>query len=59
MSKKHLSRKPHYLPNRPDIWWYEQVDGIEIYCPRPHGTDLLKITWGQLRQALKRKDKKP
>jgi hypothetical protein len=57
--KKHLSLKPHQISGAPDgAWWYEETNGIEIYVVRPQGTQKVKISWGQLRQALKRKDKK-
>lgn len=56
MSRKHLQLKPHVVS--PNIWWYEECDGINIY--HRDGTDVRHavIQWTALRAALKRKDKK-
>ena len=58
MANKHLSRNPHSLRGRKDIWWYEEVRGIAIYTRQPSGnvTHFI-IPWLSIRPALARKDK--
>ena len=55
MSDKDLKLEPHNLKD--DAWWYEENSGIEVHidCPLKH--HAIKISWGSLRNALKRKDK--
>lgn len=57
MSNKDLSRKPHNVRGRPDIWWYEGVRGIEMYVEFEKHVEPVTIKWDLLRAALSRLDK--
>lgn len=62
MSKKHLSRNPHYIraedcdgPIHPgDVWWYETSKGINIVFPDRR---QFYIRWKAIKAALKRKER--
>jgi len=67
MGNKDLKRDAKHPQKRPDVWWYEENDGIYIvmedrrYLPNELNSPVAntcKIKWASLRAALRRKDKK-
>ncbi len=59
MAKKDLKIAPHDIDN--NAWWYEENGGIEIHVDTVvnvhHEHVTIKISWREIRAALKRKDK--
>ena len=58
MANNHLLRRPTNIDK--NHWYYEEPRGIEIYIKTPEmeKTETMKISWGKLRAALERKDRK-
>jgi len=52
---------PHEIDS--DHWWYEDKAGIDVYAHFAPGVSCgvtqTRISWAQLRAALKRKDSSP
>ena len=58
MSKEHLSRKPHSIRGKKDIWWYETEKGIDVVTYRAEAGNVMgRIPWHVIRVALKRLDR--
>ena len=58
MSAKDLKCNSHKTPD-PKVWWYEDIQGIDVIV-HPHANCAsVKISWLALRAALGRKDRKP
>ncbi len=61
MANKHLSGKPHKIPNERHAWWYEEVKGITVIVHRDailaSGSAVITIPWANIRKALGRKDR--
>lgn len=55
MADKHLRLKPYNISN--NVWWYEDVGGIDIHVEPSSKHTTVFISWRQLRSAIKRKDK--
>lgn len=60
MSKKHLKLEPHQTEqtNGDPAWWYEDVNGIDVYVETNNMVCQVFIPWRDIRAALKRKDNK-
>lgn len=57
MSYKHLLTKSHPISEK--AWWYEDNGGIDVIVHPDKACQHLRISWRALREALKRKDRKP
>lgn len=64
MANHHLKLEPHHVRDDANTWWYEEAYGISVITENRTqngtyiGTKTIKISWTELRAALKRKDKK-
>ena len=63
MGNKDMSGLPHDIKSDGEMWWYELGAGIRILCNRNEGEENNPIvsgiiSWREIRNALKRKDKK-
>lgn len=63
MSRKHLSRGPVFIS--PHAWFYEEEKGLKVYLEVLNNEGLAVsvrmccIPWKRIRDALRRKDRKP
>lgn len=59
MADKHLSRNPHHLRGRKDVWWYDDKGGIDVMVERMGFNDVtqIRIPWRSIRAALYRKER--
>ena len=55
MANKDLKLRPYYIHGNPDVWWYEEPQGI--YIVNNGTTRTARIRWAYLKAALARKEK--
>jgi len=55
MAKQDLKLEPFDIND--NIWWYEEMKGIDIHLDTSDGHISFIIPWANIRNSLKRRDK--